>query len=161
MKIILLFLLLLSLTACERQSSPMLQALEVLHDFTFVGSGEAKLVDGSQIDTSYIVPHGFKQLPRPDKLKPITQYVFHYSGDLDNRRLGIVELPSRLNKSGFKVIEAPTLQGGFSYPSFSGPLFHIKFSDGQHIGYIYNRVDNWLNGSEAFRNQDYIIVFIN
>ena len=87
------------------------------------------------------------------------QYVFHYGGMLNNETLALKDMPERLVNLGFQITK-PQHPQGFSYPSFAGPMFSIGFSDGKHEGLIYNRVDNTLNGSRLFRNEDYILVFV-
>jgi hypothetical protein len=79
---------------------------------------------------------------------------------MNDERLGVTELPTRLRELGFEVLEAPKFNGGqFSYPYVGGPYFSIIFMDGDHKGMIFNRVD----GRIADRNwvvDDYILVFL-
>lgn len=161
-KKILVISALLFLMSCKNDESPRLEILAVLQDFSFVGSGQANWVSGdnNELDTAYVAPHGLDSIALPNKLNWMTQYVFHYKNGKDNRYLALEEFPLRLSSVGCKILEAPTAQGGFSYPSFAGPLFKIKFSYGKHVGYLYNQVDGRLNNSNIYKNEDYIIVFI-
>jgi hypothetical protein len=135
------------------------KAIDVFSDFIFVGSGKAKFLDNGQLD-NYVIPHGTDEKPRPQKLEVGVQYVFHYAKGVGNETLGIKELPSRLNKLGLTVLSAPKSPSDFIYPYFSGPEFLIKFSDGNHIGVIYNQMDGKLSGNKSFRVEDYILVFL-
>jgi hypothetical protein len=137
-----------------------MKVLDIFSDFVFVGSGQAKFLSDGRVDTIHIVSHGINAQARPQKLEAGMQYIFHYAGGMNNEVLAIKELPSRLTNLGLTVLSAPKSPSELSWPSFSGPEFLIKFSDGKHIGVIYNRVDGQLIGSKSFWIEDYILVLL-
>lgn len=152
---------LILITTCDQRVTLKPQVLDILKDFSFVGSGKTALVETKgNIDFSFIATHGLDLVGKPTSIELMTQYIFHYNGAKNNYELAIKDIPARLTKAGFTVLEAPTPQGGFSYPSFSGPLFTVKFTDGRHTGYIFNQVEGRLNGSHSYRNEDYVLVFL-
>lgn len=158
-KLIKLVCLPILLVMCQSSPPPDVKALDVFSDFVFVGSGKAKFLSDGQLDT-YIAPHGADEQPRPQKLEVGVQYIFHYGKGMNNETLSIKELPSRLNNLGLTVLSAPKAPSELVRPYFSGPEFLIKFSDGNHIGVIYNQMDDKLIGSKSFRVEDYILVFL-
>ena len=154
-----LFYISILLVTCQSTPPPNVKAINVFSDFVFVGSGQAKFLNDGQLD-AYVAPHGTDEQPRPQKLEVGMQYIFHYAKGVDNETLGIKELPSRLNNLGLTVLSAPKSPAELIRPHFSGPDFLIKFSDGNHIGVIYNQMDDKLIGSKSSRIEDYILVFL-
>ena len=159
-KLITLFWIPILLIMCQSSSPPNMKALDVFSDFIFVGSGQAKFLDNGQLDTSYVISHETNEQTKPQKLEVGMLYVFHYGKAVNNEILGIKELPSRLTNLGLTVLDAPKSPSELSRPYFSGPEFLIKFSDGKHIGLIYNKMDGKLMGNTSVVNEDYILVFI-
>ena len=146
--------------SCQTPTTFSSRILEALPDFVLTGSGQARFTANGELDVDYISPHDITDLSRPSLLQIGVQYIFHYGGSTNNETLAIKVLPERLASLGFKVIKSPKSSADFSYPAFSGPLFSIHFSDGNHTGLIYNRVDNKLSGSHTFKNEDYLLVIL-
>lgn len=136
------------------------KALDVFRDFAFVGQGPAKFDNDGSLDVTYIVAHNEIDAPRPAQLHNRVQYIFHNQGATKDERLGVTELPSRLRELGFRVLEAPQYNGGqFSYPYLGGPYFFITFTDGDHKGVIFNRVDSKI-ADKNWIVEDYILVLL-
>ena len=160
-----LFLLILVFTVftgCDVTPPPIeVKAFEVFRDFELVGHGEAKFEADGSIDVTYVTPHDTAADAIPQRIDPRVQYVFHYPGGRpNNERLGVEQLPDRLRKLGFTVLEAPTYGGrGLSYPYIGGPLFSITFENGKHRGVIFNRVEGEVEG-KSWIVEDYILVFL-
>ncbi|HKY30180.1 MAG TPA: hypothetical protein VJM12_19780 [Pyrinomonadaceae bacterium] len=134
---------------------------QVFRGFDLVGLGAAKLETDGSIDTTFVPPHEQTKMQLPKTVEIRTGYVFHYaSGRPNNERLAAEELPERLRKLGFKIVQAPNYNGGqFSYPYIGGPLFSIVFEDGNHKGIIFNRVEGEVRDKDWIV-EDYVLVFL-
>jgi hypothetical protein len=133
------------------------KVLDVLSGFTFVGSGPAKFADDSSIDTTDIPSHDETTKPAPQNLERGILYVFHHRAPVDDESLALQELPDKLTKNGFRIIKAPTkASGGLIWLISGGPLFYIKFSDGNREFAIFNQLAP--SHSEAWAIHDYLLV---
>jgi hypothetical protein len=134
------------------------KVLDVFSDFVLVGIGKAKFMDNGSLEITYIAPHGEeKQLP-PQRLERDTQYIFHRLPPFNDEEFALRALPAKLSQMGFKISEAPKSESDLGYPYSGGPLFFIKFSDGNHEGIIFNQLDNEVN--ERWVRHDYVLVYI-
>jgi hypothetical protein len=160
LKLLILFPLILSFCHHASTSGIDPKALQVFRDFAFVGQGPAKVDSDGSLDVTYIAPHNEKHELRTGQLQTRVQYIFHNEGPANDEHLGLTELPNRLRLLGFKVLDAPKFNGGqFSYPYIGGPYFSITFTDGDHKGVIFNRVDGKI-ADKSWLVNDYILVFL-
>lgn len=101
------------------------------------------------------MPHGEDEQPIPQKLEEGMQYVFHHRAPIDNELLALKEFPSRLSQRGFKILKAPKSTGDLLYLTIGGPLFSIRFSDGNRKFVIFNQLDTV---GLPWAGHDYILV---
>lgn len=86
-----------------------------LSDFSFVGSGPAKFNEDGTVDTTHIAAHGETEEPRPRRLQPGIQYIFHRRGPVDDKALALKELPDKLSRAGVQGIKNPRSSGELLY----------------------------------------------
>jgi hypothetical protein len=131
--------------------------LNVFSDYTFVGSGQAKYKDDGSLELTSVIPHNESEQPRPQKLEKGVQYVFHHLAPLDNEELALRELPQKLSQLGFKITKSPKGSQDLIYLVLGGPIFIIKFSDGNHEGIIYNQLETKLD--DVWSEHDYVLIY--
>lgn len=132
--------------------------LAVLSDFTFAGSGQAKFNDDRSIDTTYRIPHDENEQPKPQNLTQGVQYVFHHRAPVDDESLALKVLPEKLTMMGFKITKAPKSTSDLMYLYLGGPLFYIKFSDGNREFAIFNQLAT--SHSDTWAIHDYNVIRI-
>lgn len=137
------------------------KVFQVFRGFDLVGLGTANLETDGSLGTTFVPPHEQTKMPLPKTVEIRTAYIFHYPGGRpNNERLAAEELPERLGKLGYKIVQAPNYNGGkFSYPYIGGPLFSIVFEDGNHKGIIFNGVEGEVK-EKGWIVEDYVLVFL-
>ena len=125
-----------------------------LSDFVFVGNVHPQIKSDGGVDLYEIPIHRSDESERPAKLECNLLYVFHHVAYVDSGDLATNIIPPRLSKLGYKIIETTPL----AFATTGGPFFSIKFTDGKHIGLIFNRTDTTVS-DPRYMKQDYVIFF--
>jgi hypothetical protein len=155
-----LVVLMWTTTACTNwDSQPDSKALHIFSDFTFVGSVPYKPSEKHPVETMSLQGNEAQQLPK--KLAIGTAYVFHHRGPVDDEKLALSELPSRLRAAGLQVQDAPKSPRDLMFAYIGGPFFVIKFTDGRHAGLITNPLsrDYVKQVDSGWMGEDYILVY--
>ena len=147
---------------CARYSRGDSKIFSVFSDFVFVGEGAYQFPPqpGREV-TSEVIEHGQTRLPLPERPEIGRQYVFHHNLPLDVEKLALADLPSRLQREGFQILTTPHSSQDMMRLYFGGPVFVIKFKQGNHVGFIFDRLcpkfkDQVNKGWDA---NDYVVVF--
>lgn len=150
---------------CARKNSPAdSKMLAVFSDFVFVGAGPYVSTQRNSVEANQSVAlHTEQQQPLPKHVEAGRQYVFHHRRPVDNEQLALGILPSRLQAAGVRIIRAPQSPGDLMHLIVGGPLFVIKFKDGENVGFIFNRVCPELQkatkNAEEWTEEDYVLVY--
>jgi hypothetical protein len=149
---------------CSRHSQPLdAKAFSIFSDFAFVGEGSYQPSTGLNGDVNpTVAEHGQVLLSLPKTLDIGRQYIFHHRLPFDVERFALVELPERLRRRGLEITKAPHSSKEMTYLYFGGPIFVIKFKQGDHVGIIFDQLcpklkDQVKNGWSA---NDYVMVFL-
>jgi hypothetical protein len=143
---------------CQSQNDKLdTRILEVFSDFSFVGSGPTKLNDDGSVDVTHIPLHDESEQSKPKRLEMGVQYIFHHRVPVDNEVMGLQDLPRKLSEKGFKIVGAPKSSSDLMHLFYGGPLFRIKFSDGNYVGLVFNSLH--MNLKDGWTEHDYILVY--
>jgi hypothetical protein len=125
--------------------------------FVFVGSVP---IASKESRGPRIVSHGTTRQTFPSHFQGSRLYVFHHRRPVDNVRLAIDVLPSRLKRSGVSITSSPMSPLDLIYVYVGGPLFRIECEMNKRRMVIYNRVDAALvktMGRHKWAPDDYIV----
>jgi hypothetical protein len=147
---------------CNRFSRVDSRIFHVFSDFTFVGAGAYQAPPQPNGEDAHgVIEHGQNILSLPKRPVIGRQYIFHHKSPLDVQKLALADLPLRLQKEGLQIVKAPHSSREMMYLYFGGPLFVIKFKQGNHVGIIFNQpCPNFKDRvDKSWDANDYVVVF--
>ena len=156
--------ILLIVESCTQQSRAIdSRVFSVFSGFAFVGEGAYHPpTDQTKEINPAVAEHGLNFLPVPPRLEIGKQYIFHHKSPLDVEKLAMVDLPSQLEREGLQIVRVPHSSGEMMELYFGGPLFVIKFKQGNHIGIIFDQPcpQSREQVGKGWDANDYVLVFI-
>ena len=151
-------LILVVLAGCRHHAaSPDLKVLTIFSDFEFFGSVP---YHGGK-DAEPLIVESSEPKPFPKRLELGRAYVFRHRRPVDDEKLALSEIPSRLRNAGLEILQAPASSRDLIASYIGGPFFVIKFSDGQHTALITNRLsrDYTKQVDSGWEGEDYILFY--
>jgi hypothetical protein len=155
-----LILIVVLFTACTNRNAKAIDSnvLSVFSDFALVGT--VPYQGKSELDRT-VPAHGSSPLPLPSQLEAGKLYIFHHRRPLDGEQLALSELPTRLQRQGIQITQAPRSPKDLMFPYLGGPIFTIRFKDGKHSGFIFSQVCSNLTKEidAGWTGTDYVLVY--
>jgi hypothetical protein len=137
-------------------------SFDVFSGFTFVASSTYNPeASPTAVEVETLPKHGIAELPPPVRPQVGIKYVFHHRRPVDNEKLAVVDLPTRLRSVGIKPVNAPKSGNELMYLFIGGPAFKISIREGDHEGVIYNQTDWDLlksSSDEGWAAEDYVLL---
>ncbi len=153
---VMVFLIFLANGCKERQRIPDSKAFATLSDFTLAGSGP------SEYPRDKTVPdHGLDAISVSGPLKLHTQYIFHHRSPMNTEKLALSDLPAKMRNGGLQILNAPQSSRDMLYSYVGGPVFTIKFQEGNHIGFIFSGLcpSFGKQADNGWAGNDYVLVY--